>query len=436
MSIPQEWRDFAPTPRVLEGNEKWNVFLSYRSVNRPWVLNLYDVLKELEYKVFLDQYELLDGDELILKLQDGLANSQAGVLIWSTAAADSKWVFKEFQTMEARATNDEKFKFVPVKLDGQQLPVFAQNRLFEDFSSYPDGPNGGELLRLVYAITGQKMSDEAVKFAAKQTALTKDTINELNAAKMIGDVKGIMELAKANSLPWRTNAAIGCTAADNLIKLKKYDEAIEVLEPIEVQFPKSIRPKQLQALALARRAELKKKDAKLEEITKAQSILAKLYTEGERDPETLGIYARTWMDRYELSGDIKDLKQSRKLYVQAFELAQNDYYTGINAAAKSVFIGTEADVAKAAEYAKRVQQLTGTEEVPGDYWKTATIAESFLIQKNYQAAGDMYGKAVEMALTETGSHESTYKQACRLMEKLQPSAEEQQMIKSAFQHLQ
>ncbi|OQP66524.1 hypothetical protein A3860_13650 [Niastella vici] len=436
MPIPDEWLKYAPKPKALGANEKWNVFLSYRSVNRFWVLNLYDVLKELDYKVFLDQYELLDGDELIAKLQDGLAMSQAGVLIWSTAAADSKWVFKEFQTMETRATNDEKFRFVPVKLDGQQLPVFAQNRVFEDFSSYPDGPNGGELLRLVYAITGQTMSAEAIRFANDQTTLTKDIITELNAAKIIGDAEGIIKLAKANTLPWRTNAAIGCTAAENLIKLKKNDEAIEILECVVEQFPKSIRPKQLHALALARKAEQQEnKEVKLEGFKQAQIIMAKLYVEGERDPETMGIFARTWMNRYELSGDINELKKSRDLYVEGFEKAPYDYYTGINAAAKSVLIGTEAELTKGAAFAKRVEEITGTKEVPGDYWRTATIAEVFLIQKNYPAAGDMFQKAVAMALEEKGSLESTYKQACRLMEKLQPSAAEQGMIKAAFEHL-
>jgi hypothetical protein len=54
-----------------DGNE-WNVFLSYRSVNRPWVLNLYDVLIELGHKVFLDQYVLKPGDKLIKNLEAAL----------------------------------------------------------------------------------------------------------------------------------------------------------------------------------------------------------------------------------------------------------------------------------------------------------------------------------------------------------------------------
>src|SRR6266566_4082272 len=46
----------------------------------------------------------------------------------------------------ASATQRPGFKFVPLRLDGSNLPVFAANRIFLDFSTYPDGPNGGELI--------------------------------------------------------------------------------------------------------------------------------------------------------------------------------------------------------------------------------------------------------------------------------------------------
>jgi hypothetical protein len=124
-----------------------------------------------------------------------------------------------------------------------------------------------------------------------------------------------------------------------------------MLKQLEVQFPKAIRPKQLRALALARRAS---KTNNIGDLDEAQEILAELYAAGERDPETLGIYGRTWMDRYELDQDEPSLRKSRDLYAEAFDAARDDYYTGINAAAKSVFLGTPAEVEKANECAARV----------------------------------------------------------------------------------
>ena len=163
--IPQEWLQYAPKPRPLNADEEWNVFLSYRSVNRTWVLSLYDVLVDLGYKVFIDQCELAAGEDLIFRLSEGLRKSQAGILIWSAAAADSDWVYKEYQRLETKATKNPKFNFVPIRLDNTPLPEFADSRIFLDFSSYPDGPNGGELLRLVHGIVGLPLSPEAAKFA-------------------------------------------------------------------------------------------------------------------------------------------------------------------------------------------------------------------------------------------------------------------------------
>jgi hypothetical protein len=47
IGFPDKWMRLAPEPRELTNGEQWHVFLSYRSVNRSWVLNLYDVLREV-----------------------------------------------------------------------------------------------------------------------------------------------------------------------------------------------------------------------------------------------------------------------------------------------------------------------------------------------------------------------------------------------------
>src|SRR5207244_209310 len=151
MGLPSEWLKFAPKPRALTGNDQWNVFLSYRSVNRTWVLNLYDVLNELGHKVFIDQCVIKPGDQLIDVLEEALAASQARMLIWPNDTRDSEWVRREYRVLESLATEKEGFQFVPIRLDTSKLPVFAETRIFLDFSSYPDGPNGGELLRLLHS---------------------------------------------------------------------------------------------------------------------------------------------------------------------------------------------------------------------------------------------------------------------------------------------
>jgi len=425
---PSEWIKLAPPPRPLAGDDKWNVFLSYRSVNRPWVLSLYDVLRQQGHKVFIDQCELRAGDQLVTRLQDALQTSQAGVLVWSEATADSKWVNREYQVLERLATDKEGFQFVPVTLDNSKPPLFAETRVFLNFSSYPDGPNGGDLLRLLHALVGQALGDQASHFAAEQDEAAQEASAKIGAAIQNGYPDRLIQLFESGGLVWQTSSALACKAADGLTKLGRNDDAITMLDKVRQRFPRAIRPQQLSALALSRRN-------KGDDLMNAQEILGELYQKGERDAETLGIYGSTWMQRFEKSGDVGELRRSRDLYAEAFDRAADDYYTGVNAAAKSVFLGGEEDVTRAADYAQRVQKIVGTAPCAGDYWKTATVAELLLIQKKYPDAGRLYNAAVAMAPKELASHGTSWKQACRLMDKLQPSDEERVLVRKPFSHL-
>jgi tetratricopeptide (TPR) repeat protein len=423
-----DWFRLAPSPRPLQGADQWHVFLSYRSVDRAWTMNLYDVLTQHGYKTYIDQCALPPGSELTARLQEALQTSQSGVLIWSRATSDSAWVTKEYSTLDRMATMKAGFYFVPVRLDNSELPPFVANRVYLDFSSYPDGPNGSDLMRLLHGIAGQPLSREAADFALHLDQDAKQAVDDVNAAIFNRDPDALLDLFKTGGLPWQTSSALACKVAEGLIKLKRNDDAITMLAQVEQQFPRAIRPQQLHALALARRGAG-------DDIKQAQRTLGRLYQDGQRDPETLGIYARTWMDRYSKSKDPSDLQQSRDLYAEAFQRAPDDYYTGINAAAKSVLLGTPDDIALGAKLADQVQKIVGTDAVQGDYWKTATVGEVFLLMKNYSDAARLYKAAVSMARAEIGSHESTWKQTCLEMKQLNPTAEERALVRAAFSHL-
>lgn len=88
------------------------------------------------------------------------------------------------------------------------------------------------------------------------------------------------------------------------------------------------------------------------------ALLGELFHEGHRDPETVGIYARTWTDCFAKSKDPRHLLHARDLYRAAFAAAPDDYYCGINAAAKSVMLGDD-EVPAARELAGRLLKTLG-----------------------------------------------------------------------------
>lgn len=137
------------------------------------------------------------------------------------------------------------------------------------------------------------------------------------------------------------------------------------------------------------------------------------------------------MDRYTISRDVSHLQKSRDLYRQAFTAAPRDYYTGINAASKSLFLG-ERDVAK--ELAKKVEGLVGVKPVEQDYWKTATVAEVQLLQAACTNATELYLQAISIEPEAHGSHQSTRTQAISILEALEAPSEVKLRVLSVFDH--
>ena len=416
----QKWLEFAPLPPELTADKKWHVFLSYRYVNRPWVFQLYDALQQAEFEVFVDQFALVPGDSLSRNLEAALERSARGVIVWSDAYEDSEWCRAEYDSMVAMQMDTHSdFRFVTVNLGEQELPPFARRGLNIDFSGSAEGPRGEGLLRLMYGLVGQPLSNAGVKFAQQLDEETSAELAKIAGAREIGDAERLLELGKGTSLPWLASPLPTCATAEALIDMKRLDVAEAVLKRAALQFPKAIRPRQLRALALAEQRKW----------PLAQQVLSELHAAGHRDPETLGIYARTWMDRYKQTHKTLHLRKSRDLYAEAFKLKPQDYYTGVNAASKSLLLG---EVEAGQELAAQVEKLVGAQEVPGDYWKTATAAEVQLIQANYGQAAQLYEIAVLADPEATRKHETTLRQARMLMEKLDTPPLERAKIERVF----
>jgi hypothetical protein len=417
--VADKWLDLAPRPGALAEGKAWHVFLSYRSVNRGWVLALYDLLTGLGYKVFLDQYVLTAAAPLAISLGEALDASESAVMIWSGYFEDSAWCKQESAKLETMQNAMKGFRYVIARVDESEITGLAATKLWVDFAKQREGPAGSGLLSLLYGLREQPLPPEAVKMAALVDEQMKDGLLSVKASREAGDAEMLVVLAETDDMAWTGSPMLLCEVAEGLIAMKKIPEAMHIADRAQQRFPKALRPKQLIGLALARSGQ----------TLKAQLTLGKLYAGGEIDPETLGILGRTWMDRYKQTGEKSFLLKSRDFYRQAFEAFPKDYYTGINAASKSLLAGEKET---AAQLAERVQKVVGDKAVSGDYWKTATAAEVQLLQGKVEAAGALYQSAVTIAPLEYGSHESTHDQAKLLLQALGASDEQRALIASAF----
>lgn len=422
----QEWLKYAPKPPE-HGNNKHDVFISYRSSDRAWAMALYDVLKLAGWEPFLDQYDLVPGANLETSLTENIEASSSGVILWSSRTRDSEWCKRERQAMTAlkddRKNSQYPFNYIFAKLDSESLPLFAQADLYIDFEQSPEGPRGVNLLKLICGLRGVSLAPEAVVMAQKV---------DQNAHQVMLTIKGAIEAenpVRLHEIATSTEPGILASpgpilaAAQGLISLRKYEDALNVLEHAFTYFPQSIRAKQLKGLALRR----------LKRFQDAIDVLSELKAAGHQDPETLGILAAAWDGLYQASGKILHLRRSRELYRTAFQSDPKDYYTGINAAAKSLFL---EEFEEAARLATEVLPLVKTASDGADFWAGCTLGEVYLLKRDIDAAAAQYQKIIDKHSAKIGDLTSTRQQAARICKALQLSEEETKKVLAPFELLE
>ncbi len=418
-TMKRYWIDHCPPPRTRPQGYEWDIFISYRSINRPWAIALYDMLVDAGYRVFLDQFVLVTGQPLVGQLEANLERSASGVLLWSSAAADSKWVKREYNQMQAVAIESEDsgfpFHLVVAKLDAKELPAFARTSIYVDFSDYPDGPSGAELVRLTYGLSGRPLDNAPVLRIAAFEEEVREEPQTLHALVAAGLFDQIEARALSDSPAYTTSATLLARAADRLIAGKQYEAALRVIEHGRETFRRSLRLRQLAGLALRR----------LGRTQDAILALEMLRADGHQDPETLGMLAAAWADTWEARhkqeapGNPTDaLERSRDLYRTAFEGVPSDTYVGINAASKSAMLG-ELDTAKTIATAV-LERLEESKAQRGgrpsdDYWERATEPEARLLLGQWDEAFRLYHEARVAHQNELGSVGSTWKQIERLL---------------------
>jgi class 3 adenylate cyclase len=244
------------------------------------------------------------------------------------------------------------------------------------------------------------------------------------------DLQALMEIWRVHKLEdWAVSAEMYETTAEYFMKfgepLLAYDVAAEGMR----LWPQRVRLRQLVALSLFR--------SKATE--RAMVELQKLYDEGCRDEETMGMLARAHKD---LADRTEDPERKRQYWENAYEIYSRaaretgGYYSGINAATLARILGREVE---AAELALRVRRACREEQAAagslgGDsYWRTATLAESALILNNPVEAENLYMQAARQARNRFGDLASTRRNARLLMDGMGLGPAERARLERCFE---
>jgi class 3 adenylate cyclase/tetratricopeptide (TPR) repeat protein len=179
--------------------------------------------------------------------------------------------------------------------------------------------------------------------------------------------------------------------------------AHEILEEGVGKFSSDLRLTQLYCLSLVKCGFLRK----------ARDILTRLVREQHEDEETLGILGRVYKEMWLIASDGDPaspyLRQSRNLYLKAFQGSRGNY-SGINAASLSLIMGDGAMADKLSRLvikicAERIRQPGGK-----DYWVVATLGEAFLLQGRQEEARRYYQLARRLSGNNLSTLASTRRQ--------------------------
>jgi TIR domain len=73
----------------------WDVFVSYGHEDAGWVRVLAGNLYQAQFEVFFDEWELVGGDRVAGRLEEGVRGSANGILVVSPHALSRPWVQAE-----------------------------------------------------------------------------------------------------------------------------------------------------------------------------------------------------------------------------------------------------------------------------------------------------------------------------------------------------
>jgi class 3 adenylate cyclase len=233
------------------------------------------------------------------------------------------------------------------------------------------------------------------------------------------DKAGILSFWAARDFKNDLTAPIYRAIAERLLGIGEPLIAYDVVSEGLGHFGRDVRLRQLHALALARSGA----------IELANTELKRLYDEGLRDEETLGMLAGTHkkmaLESSDADAERRHLAQAYAYYAESYERS-GEYYSGINAATMAVLLG---DLPRAEELARATKEICKREMQESEtnrsdiHWLLATQGEAALILREWDKAEEYYEKATGHAGEAWGDRQSSFRQARLLAKALGADAE-------------
>jgi len=92
---------------------------------------------EAGHEVFMDTLKIKAGDNIVEKIDKGIEEADALVVLISQSALNSKWIMHEVSAMAMQDFSNNISKIIPIKIDQSPMPSYLMNYQYLDFSEGP-----------------------------------------------------------------------------------------------------------------------------------------------------------------------------------------------------------------------------------------------------------------------------------------------------------
>ena len=110
------------------------VFLSHSSKDKELALKIAEDLRRNRIPVWLDEWEILVGDSISQRIQEGLTKMELIAVLLTKHSVASGWVEKEWQSKIGSEAVSRKVAILPLKGDECRIPPLLTDKKYADFT--------------------------------------------------------------------------------------------------------------------------------------------------------------------------------------------------------------------------------------------------------------------------------------------------------------
>ena len=118
----------------IEASMLKSIFLCHASTDKRKVREIAEILTNKGSKVWLDEAEILVGDSLLDKIQDGITKYDYLGIVLSPRSVQSIWVKKEVEAALTQEINSGGVKVLPLLIEECDIPLFLQPKKYANLS--------------------------------------------------------------------------------------------------------------------------------------------------------------------------------------------------------------------------------------------------------------------------------------------------------------